>query len=360
MNSFTPRLEIYPQKIELNATAICNLCHTAGIQVAGVSKACCAHLAVVTALQKGGVDMLADSRLENLHAIRAQGIDIPLMLLRSPTPNQADQVVQIADISLNTAVETIQALSAAASRINEIHKIFIMVESGDLREGVPADQVLPLLSAIARLPNIEVLGLGTNLMCYGGIIPSRDKMDDLVRLRDYCRSKSGLELPMLSGGNSANLPLVLHNEMPAEINHLRLGETILLGRNVIDRTAFPDTSQDSFMIVAQVIELTTKPSLPFGHQGQNAFGEQKEFFDRGNRKRAICNLGLQDVVIENLQALDSGIIILGGSSDHLILDVEDANSSLAVGQEIVFSPGYAALLAASTSPYVQKTVMKVN
>lgn len=359
MNLYTPRLEIYPQIIESNAITLCKICHACGIQVAAVSKATCAYPAVLEAFEKANVDMIADSRLENLQAIRDQNINLPLMLLRAPTPDQADQVVKIADISLNTSFQTIQALSRAAYNHKINHKVLIMVELGDLREGVLPEKVPGLINKINTLPNIEILGLGANLMCFGGVIPSREKMEELVQLREVCRIKSGLELPMLSGGNSANLSLVLNHDMPAEINHLRIGETILLGRNVINRMAFPNTRQDGFKLVAQVIEIEKKPSLPFGEQGQNAFGEQMHFTDLGNRTRAICNLGRQDVIIENLQPQDSGIIILGGSSDHLILDVENAPSPLTVGQEIVFFPGYAALLAASTSAYVHKSIMKV-
>jgi len=64
------------------------------------------------------------------------------------------------------------------------------------------------------------------------------------------------------------------------------------------------------------------------------------------------------VVIDNLAPVDPGIIILGGSSDHLLLDMEDAEQIYNTGDEVHFLPGYAALLAASTSPYVRKVVIK--
>jgi len=76
------------------------------------------------------------------------------------------------------------------------------------------------------------------------------------------------------------------------------------------------------------------------------------------RWRAICNIGRQDTVIDNLTPLDPGILVLGGSSDHLILDIENASKSLKTGDEISFFPGYGALLAASTSPYVEKVVVQ--
>ncbi len=113
MSSFTPRLEIYPSRIEENARSVINLCHSHGIKVAGVTKVICAHPAVVGALEKAGVDILADSRLENLNAIRETGSTLPLMLLRIPTPSRLAEVVELADIS-STLVETMIGLSKPA------------------------------------------------------------------------------------------------------------------------------------------------------------------------------------------------------------------------------------------------------
>ena len=146
--------------------------------------------------------------------------------------------------------------------------------------------------------------------------------------------------------------------MPKEINHFRIGEAIVLGRNVLDRSPWPGTRQDTLKVVAEIIELEEKPSIPIGETGQDAFGNEPEFVDRGIRKRALLNLGRQDVVIEGLEPIDPGIIVLGGSSDHLVLDVSDAQSDLRVGDEVAFYPGYGATLAAATSDYVEKVVIK--
>jgi predicted amino acid racemase len=183
-------------------------------------------------------------------------------------------------------------------------------------------------------------------------------MHMLVEIRDRCRKATGLPLDVLSGGNSSSLPLLASGGMPKEINHFRIGETITLGRNVHDRTPWPGTRQDTMRIVAEIVEVEYKPSVPVGNRGQDAFGGFTDFIDRGIRKRAICNIGRQDVVVDGIQPEDPGVIVLGGSSDHLVLDVEDAHKALMVGDEVVFYPSYGALLAATTSPYVQKVVIK--
>ena len=354
----TPRLEIYPSRIAENANSILQLCHRHQIQVACVSKVVCAHEAVISTLEACGADMIADSRLENLSRIKNAGIRLPRMLLRIPTPSRVSEVIELADISLVSDLATIKALSAAATVRKIRHQVILMVDLGDLREGIWPDRLMDVFREILRLPALEILGLGVNLACYGGIIPDTGKMEHLVRLRDEARQTFGIDLPVLCGGNSANLPLLLSGGMPPEINLLRIGESILLGRNVLDRSPFPGTRQDTFQLVAEIIELERKPSLPIGKRGQDAFGGEPQFIDRGMRWRAICNIGRQDTVIDNLIPLDPGILVLGGSSDHLILDVENASKSLKTGDEITFFPGYGALLAASTSPYVEKVVLQ--
>lgn len=355
---FTPRLEIYPSRVADNARAILQLCHSQGIQVACVGKVVCAHPAVMRTLEECGADMLADSRLENLASIRKYGTNLPLMLLRIPTPSRVDEVVQVADISLVSDTGTIGLISRAAEKAGRTHKVILMIDLGDLREGIWPDRLIESLRAVIDLPAIEVSGLGTNLACYGGVIPDTQMMQQLVDLRDEAERILDIKLPVLCGGNSANLPLLLAGGIPKQINLLRIGESILLGRNVLDRSEFPGTRQDTFRLVAEIIELERKPSIPIGQRGQDAFGGIPEFVDRGVRQRAICNIGRQDVVIDNLTPEDPGIIVLGGSSDHLILDVEEARQPLMTGDEVSFFPGYGALLAASTSPYVQKVVIK--
>lgn len=354
----TPRLEIYPDRIATNARSVIAMCHDHGAQVAAVTKVAAAHPAVVHALELGGADMIADSRISNLQSMADTGLDLPLMLLRIPAPSRAADVVRCAHVTLNSSLQTLRLLSEAAQFMGVRHQAIVMVDVGDLREGVWPDRAIDLVKEAAKLPALEVIGMGCNLACYGGVIPSTKNMRALIEIRDACSKASGLELKTLSGGNSANLPLLLSGAMPKEINHFRIGEAIVLGRNVIDRSPWPGTRQDTFKLVAEVVEVERKPSVPIGETGQDAFGGTPTFVDRGVRMRAICNLGRQDVVVDGIEPEDPGIIVLGGSSDHLILDVEDARNPVKLGDEITFYPGYGALLALSTSPYVQKVVIK--
>jgi predicted amino acid racemase len=354
----TPRLEIYTDRIEVNARAVISLCRAHGAQVACVTKVMSAHPAILHALENAGADMIADSRVLNLQSIANIGSKLPVMLLRSPTPSRVADVICCSDYSLNSSLYTISLLSQAAQLLKRIHKVVVMVDVGDLREGIWPNRVASVIQEAADLPGIEIVGIGTNLACYGGVIPTTENMQKLVEIREACRKATGLPLDMISGGNSANLPLLASGGMPKEINHFRIGEAITLGRNVLDRSPWPGTRQDTMRVVAEVVEVERKPSIPIGPRGQDAFGGQIQFVDRGIRKRALCNIGRQDVVVDGITPEDKGIIVLGGSSDHLVLDVEEAEHEVRVGDEIAFSPSYGSLLAATTSPYVQKVIMK--
>lgn len=356
----TPRLEIYPDRLAHNAHALAAECAASGIAMAAVTKVMLAHTGLLRALSQAPISMIADSRIDNLKRVAGARLGVPTLLLRAPTPRTAAEVVRWADYSLNSAEVTVRALSEAAKDADLVHRVIIMADLGDLREGLWPDRVVETVTAIAGLPHIEVSGLGTNLACYGGVLPTVEKMNMLVELRDACAAATGLELPILSGGNSANLPLLASGQMPAGINHLRLGEAMILGRETLHRTPWPGTRQDAVRLVGQVIEVAIKPSVPLGEHGEDAFGRIPTFVDRGMRLRAICDIGRQDADPEDLQPTDDGITVVGGSSDHLILDVTDAADTVHVGSEISFWPTYGALLRASTSAFVHKVIVPRN
>lgn len=354
----TPRLEIHIDRLAGNARSIIAECSQHGVQVAAVTKVVQAHPAFLRALEEAGVGMIADSRIDNLQRIAEAGLGVPTMLLRPVSPRSAPDAVRWADYSLNSSVETVASLSDAAQSIGMHHKVIMMIDVGDLREGIWPDRVVDAVVEVSKLPYIELAGLGTNLACYGGVLPTPENLAVLVDLRDQCRAATGLPLSMLSGGNSANLPLMAEGRMPGEINQLRIGEALCLGRNVLDRSPWPGTRQDTMRIVVEVIELERKPSVPLGPTGQDAFGQHPSFVDRGVRLRAICNVGRQDVAPEALMPEDPGVIVVGASSDHLILDVSEAEQPIRLGSEVGFWPTYGGLLAASTSPHVRKVAVR--
>ena len=73
-------------------------------------------------------------------------------------------------------------------------------------------------------------------------------------------------------------------------------------------------------------------------------------------RRAIVAVGRQDVDTDSLQPRDPQIEILGGSSDHLLLDLTHCTTVYQVGDRIQFTLGYGSMLKAFTSPYVEKVI----
>lgn len=354
----SPYVTIDLDKIRHNARTIVDLCRVHGIEVTGVTKGVCGYPEVAKAMLRGGVSSIGDSRLGNIERLKAAGIETDYMLLRIPALSQAAEVVGAARVSLNSELAVLACLSEAAKRRGQPHEVVIMVDLGDLREGVWPDDLVSTVREAAALRGILIVGLGTNLSCFGGVIPTEANMNRLVELASGIEKSCGVELKWVSGCNSSALALIASGRMPKRVNHARIGEAILLGRETVHRRPWPDTFQDAFLLHAEVLELKRKPSIPIGETAEDAFGGTPAFEDRGEVDRALLNVGREDVDIRGLAPLDSRLSILGGSSGYLILDVTGARGDVRVGDEIVLAPNYSALLAAMSSEYVEKRPLR--
>lgn len=347
-----PKIIIDLDKIESNTNTIVNLAKKQGIKITGVTKATCGDPEVCKAMLKGGAISLADSRIQNVKKIKQNHPKTECMLLRTPMLSELNEVVKNADISLNSELKVIKKLSEKAIIRDKRHKVILMVEMGDLREGVPPEKINNLVEKTLSLDGINLYGIGMNLACFGGIVPTVEKVKEFSKLVETIEKTNNFKFKLISGGNSANIPLLLKKHDHGKINHLRIGEGILLGRETIERKPIPNTHQDAFILDAEIIELQKKPSLPQGTISQDAFGKKPSFEDRGIIKRAIVAVGRQDVIIEDLKPLNENIKILGGSSDHVILHINENN--LKIGDTIKFNMKYGALVHLFTSPYVKK------
>ena len=353
----TPYLTIDLDKIEHNARTIVDLCDQHGIAVTGVTKGVCGYPDVARAMLRGGVTSIADSRLENIRRLGNAGIDTDFMLLRVPPLSAVDAVVESIDVSLNSELATLKDLSAAAIRAGKIHNVMLMVDLGDLREGIWPDDVMTFVSQAINFDGIRIKGIGANLACFGGVVPSEENMNQLAELASVIEHRFSMTLEWVSGVNSSGLEMIASGKMPQRINHARIGEAILLGRETIHRKPWPGTVQDAFVLHAEIVELKQKPSLPVGERSEDAFGELVEYEDRGNILRALINVGREDIDIQGITPMDSRIDILGGSSGYLVLDVSAMEDTVAVGDELSFTLNYSALLTAMTSEYVTKHIL---
>lgn len=348
-----PRLEIDLAKIHHNARTLVELLADRGISVTGVTKASLGSPEIAGALLRAGVSGLGDSRIENIEAMRLAGVTAPMTLIRSPMLSQADRVVTHADVSFNTELDVIAKLSSAAQEAKRTHGIVLMVELGDLREGIMPGDLESIVREMLRLPNIALKGIGTNLACRNGVSPDARNMAELSALADSIDAVFGPMLGIVSGGNSGNLQWALSGADTGRINDLRLGESLLLGRETLHRQPIEGLHTDAITLIAEVIESKAKPSQPWGEIAQTAFGDTPPATDRGRISQTIFAIGRQDTDPSGLQP-PAGIEILGASSDHLIAD--SGHNHLPVGAEIAFQLNYSALVRAMTSPFVAKVV----
>jgi len=349
-----PRLEIELHKIVHNARELIALYGSKGIRITAITKGICGSPEIASALLRSGIKSLGDSRIANIQKMREAGIEAELTLIRSPMPSETEQVVRLVDMSLNTEISVIRLLARHAARYGKMHQIILMIELGDLREGILPSGVKPIVEETIDLEGVELAGIGTNLACFVGIEPTEAKMRELSSLADNLQQGYGINLRIVSGGNSANYQWFVSTPDVGLINHLRIGESILLGCDTLTRKQIHGLYTDAFRLVGEVIELKTKPSRPHGETVQGASGRVRDFEDNGCMKRAILAIGRQDVDVSRIKPrIDADI--LGASSDHLILDAKDNN--LEVGMEVRFDVDYGALLRAMTSPYVEKVYL---
>jgi len=353
----------YPQicadlkKIKHNTDMLCALCAEHGVSIAAVTKVVCADERIARVLENSKAAMLADARMENLARLQTKK---PKLLLRAPAPDEAEEAVALADVSLVSEVETIRALGKAAHAAGKTHAIILMIDLGDLREGLlflNREAICRAADAAKAEKGIELLGVGTNLTCYGAIIPDEMNLGELCRIAVELRGYTGLPIPIVSGGNSSSLGLLKRGLVPEGVNHLRLGESILLGNDTAACRVMNGLFGDTFTLSTKLIEVQRKPSVPIGESGANAFGEHPTFESRGEQIRGICKIGRQDTVADGLTPHDPEVKIIGASSDHLIVDLTRAKP-YRVGDVLDFTPDYGALLRAYTSPYVHKTYLE--
>lgn len=351
-----PRVEISLSKIKDNAEKLSNACKDNGLSMWAVTKCFCAIPEVAEAIVEGGASMLADSRVDNLKKL--EGIKTEKVLLRIPMQSEASEIVKYADYSQNSEISTVRILGEEAVKAGKVHNIIVMVDLGDLREGLWPDKVDEFVSEAVKVKGISIKGFGVNLSCYGGVMPEEENLSKLAHIAEEMADRYKLKLEIVSGGNSSSFYLVQNKKMVKGINNLRLGEVLLLGRETAYGNAVEGLNQDVFVLKGQIVELKEKPSLPIGTIGMDAFGNVPVFEDRGIIKRAIVAMGRQDIDPSGITPIDKDIQILGGSSDHTILDVTKTEREYHTGDIVEFLMDYGSLLRASTSPYVKKVVVK--
>lgn len=326
-----------------------------------VSKVFCGSKTYLREIISLGIRQICDSRITNLKIIKSIAPSIETVFIKPAAKRYISSVVKYADVSFNTEYETIKMLSDEAVRQNKLHKIIIMIELGELREGVMREDFVDFYAKVFKLPNIEVVGIGTNLTCMYGVLPNQDKLVQLCLYEQLIEAKFNKSIPYISGGTSVTIPLIAKGLLPKGINHFRVGETLFLGTDVYNYQPNPNLNQDIFKLYAEIVELREKPMVPDGDLGHNVTGDELSFDVNSHNEtsyRAIIDVGLLDVEPNHIFPTSKNIKIVGYSSDMMVVDLGEDYKQYKVGSLIEFNLNYMGILRVMNCDYVDKRIIE--
>lgn len=327
-----------------------------------VTKVLCGHIETVRALKMLGVNSIGDSRLENFAAIRNSVGDFETWYLRVPDLSSIHDVISLSDVSLNSEIDVIKELNREAALQDKIHRIIIMIELGDLREGILPGSLIKFYEEVFDLSNIEVLGIGANLGCLAGAVPSIDQFMQLILYRELLELKFQHKLSMISGGSTAVLPLLIEKSLPKAINHFRIGEAIFLGTDLINGGTLPELRDDVVLLEAEIAEIKEKNLATAAETGTSTPtpftpDDDEEIVPGQRGYRALVSVGQLDTDVGGLTPIDPDHRIAGASSDIVVVNLGDNPDGLKVGDTIKFRCNYSALLRLMSGRYLEKAIV---
>ena len=361
-----PKFVLYLNRIAENASKVTDFCTSRGVEVSAVTKGVLAEPRVVGAMVEGGCKSFSDSRMKNLEILKRHFPNVPRTLLRIPMKSELGDAIRIADCSLVSMKESVEALSTMCDSENTIHKVILMFDLGDRREGVldvpggKEDEMAAFAEVFKKSSRVVLHGVGVNFGCFAGVQPSAAALHRLCLAKETLEKELGYSIPICSGGSTSSLALMERGELPKGVNHLRIGEGILLGQDTTWQRTISWLRNDTARLEAEVVEARVKPSLPEGAIGADAFGNVPSFEDEGEQLRVIVAVGRQDVRIEGISPTREDLRVLGGSSDHTVTVANSLSKSPRWGDVLDFSVNYAAMLTLMTSPYVFKEYRHVK
>ncbi|MDX1617376.1 MAG: alanine/ornithine racemase family PLP-dependent enzyme [Balneolaceae bacterium] len=352
-------IKLYRDKLRENYNYLDRLFKGSEIKWGITTKLLCGHEAYLREVAKLGIGEMHDSRISNLKKIKKLDPDVLTIYIKPPPKDILESVVRYADVSLNTELSTLHALSEEAKRQGKTHKVIIMIEMGDLREGVMRDDLIDFYEKVFELPHVEVIGLGTNLNCMHGVMPDEDKLIQLALYKNIIELRFDRTIPLVSGGTTVTIPLLLQDRLPKGINHFRVGEALFFGKNLFTGGTIDGMHEGVMELYSQIIEISKKPKVPSGELGVNPQGDTFEV-DKGefgkSSYRAILDIGYLDINPDHLICIDEDIEIADASSDMLVLDVGENDNNYEVGDYIRFRMKYMGALGIMNSDYIDKVV----
>jgi predicted amino acid racemase len=346
------QLLINLSKLKHNIRWVQNLCVENRVQLVGVVKGCNALSPIIEAFEEMGVQRLGMSRMEDaaktfhLLAQRPYFISIPSL-------QQVEGIVESFQVSLHSELKTIEALAEVARRRRRSHGILVMVDSGDLREGVLPRDVNDLVRCILNREDryVKFLGLGANLGCRCIPSPTEEDIDYFGEIAAFVKRSMNVSMDIVSIGGSVVIPWMENQSLPNEINQVRIGESILLGNIPPGAQRHDPLSNEVFILRAAVVEVKEKPFKTLDKR--SPFSNRKNH-DGGSvgRIQALLDVGFLDTDPLGLTPRDHPLKLIAATSDYTLADATACDPRLQPGEVIDFSMNYQALVRMLHAPHL--------
>lgn len=276
------------------------------------------------AAEKCGADFLGVALIEEGERLKKAGIKIPIVVLYPELPDRAFRLVQSDLIATACSWDYLESLSQAGLACEKTVKVFLKLESGMGRFGLPPAELSHLAHAAAKLPAIKIIGVSTNLADssnHGSKFTQHQFAEfDSFKMADLKLEYSGIE-------NSGGL-LYNHHK---QFNLVRVG-IILYG--ISPNGELPQGFQPIMSLKSQIIQLKNWPAgHPIGYGGR--------FTPKRDSRIATIPVGYADGYPWALS--NKGIALVGGKRvpvvgrvcmDALMLDVTDV-PQVKTGDEVV-------------------------
>ncbi|MGM4914571.1 alanine racemase [Rhizobium sp. 768_B6_N1_8] len=326
-----------------------------GLELVFVVKPCHDYAPILQLVDRQAPAYLGMSKIQIARNFSAQ-LKTPVMTTSLPTALQAEDIVRYSKASLNSDPSILDALDSAAEKHGVKHGYFLMVDVGDLREGVLPHEAPAVMRAILakRHRNLVFEGFGTNYACANGVQPSHSNLSCLYRLaRDL--GQEGISVPKISLGGSSIIHWMSSEILASWPTQVRIGQAALLGTIPVADEPFVGLRTDTLRFCGTIVEIQDKPA---GIDGGGAVADLGVAATSEIRKRAILDFGVVDADPKALIPREAGVRIVTANSDYTVIDVTGSAESLRIGSSIYFDLKYRAMLQGFLSPYLSKRVVE--
>lgn len=317
------QLKVNLSKIKYNAYILNTLLKQHHIHFTPVLKCVAGDRKIVETLKSVGLTHFADARINNI--LKSKDDDITYMMIRTANHQELEDIVQCVDTSIQTELDTIRQINEIASKQKVKHKILLMVDWKDSREGVLTYDVLAYIREIINMHHIHLEGLAFNFMYFNEIAPTEEDVEMINQFVNSVEKASHLKFKTISGGNSSMLLQMLYNDL-GKMNDLRIGETLFRGVETTTNQHLDTLYQNAIILDTEIVEIKPRININNGQQ----------------YLQAILDIGNLDTNVDDIKPLYHNVDVLGATSDHLMIDLLN-NDHYQIGDKIQFSLGYKAL-----------------